>query len=95
VFAHPDGTRIQNVRNGFAGACRRVGLEDFRPHDLRHTCAAWMVQDGVPIRTVAEYLRHSDIRVTMRYAHLSPANVRAAADVLQGNVSRFVSRWPN
>ena len=65
-----------------------MGLEDFHPHDLRHTSAAWMVQDGVPIRTVAEYLRHADIRMTMRYAHLSPANVRAAAKVLEGDVSR-------
>ncbi len=88
VFAHANGERIVNIKKGFAGACRRMGLEDFHPHDLRHTSAAWMVQDGVPIRTVAEYLRHADIRMTMRYAHLSPANVRAAAKVLEGDVSR-------
>ena len=88
VFAHANGERIRNIKKGFAGACRRMGLEDFHPHDLRHTSAAWMVQDGVPIRTVAEYLRHADIRMTMRYAHLSPASVRAAARVLEGNVSR-------
>jgi len=33
-------------------------------------------------REVAELLRHSDIPITMRYAHLAPENVRAAAAVL-------------
>jgi len=83
VFSHEDGTRLGSVRKGFDGACRRVELIDFHPHDLRHTCAAWLVQAGVTIREVAELLRHSDIRVTMRYAHLSPDNVRAAVKALE------------
>lgn len=40
------------------------------------------------IREVAEVLRHSDIRVTMRYAHLAPETVRAAVGALEGDVSR-------
>ena len=83
VFCHEDGTRLGSLRKGFDGACRGVGLIDFHPHDLRHTCAAWLVQAGVTIREVAELLRHSDIRVTMRYAHLSPDNVRAAVKALE------------
>ena len=51
-------------------------------HDLRHTCAAWLVQDGVDIRVVSELLRHSSIQVTMRYAHLSSKNVRDAVERL-------------
>ncbi|MDD2770187.1 MAG: site-specific integrase [Methylococcus sp.] len=89
VFSHDDGARIGSIRTAFAGACKRAGIHDFHPHDLRHTCAAWLVQGGVSIREVAELLRHSDIRVTMRYAHLSPENVRAAVKVLEGNRSRF------
>lgn len=82
VFAHETGDRIKSVHKGFLGSCKRIGLKDFHPHDLRHTCAAWLVQAGVSIREVAELLRHSDIRVTMRYAHLSPDNVRAAVSLL-------------
>jgi len=43
---------------------------------------------GGSIREVAELLRHSGIRVTMRYAHLAPENVPAAAGALLGDVSR-------
>lgn len=88
VFAHPSGTQLGSIRKGFEGACKRAGIEDFHPHDLRHTCAAWLVQAEVSIREVAELLRHSDIRVTMRYAHLSPENVRAAVKLLEGDRSR-------
>ena len=89
VFAHKGGGRLQSVKRGFSTACHRAGIEDFHIHDLRHTCAAWLVQAGVPMREVAELLRHSDIRTTMRYAHLAPENVRAAVARLEEPKSRF------
>lgn len=76
------------MKRSFANACDKAGIKDFRIHDLRHCCAAWLVQSGVSIRAVAELLRHSDIRVTMRYAHLAPETVRAAVAVLDVK-SRF------
>lgn len=88
VFAHKDGERIASVKHSFATACAKAGITDFRIHDLRHCCAAWLVQSGVSIRAVAELLRHADIRVTMRYAHLAPETVRAAVSVLETE-SRF------
>lgn len=88
VFCNRIGRPIRDIKKSFATACGIAQIEDLHPHDLRHTCAAWLVQAGVPIREVAELLRHSDIRVTMRYAHLAPENVRAAVLVLDGLGSR-------
>ncbi len=88
VFCDRSGNRIANIRKGFASARVVAGIEDFTPHDLRHTCASWMVQAGVSIPKVAEVLRHSDIRVTMRYAHLSPENARDAVNVLDQLMSQ-------
>ncbi len=68
--------------------CFQENGSRFRIHDLRHCCAAWLVQAGVSIRAVAESLRHADIRVTMRYAHMAPETVRAAVSVLDAE-SRF------
>jgi integrase len=82
VFSNRQGERVANVRKGFVSACQKAGVEDFHVHDLRHTCAAWLVQDGVDIRVVCELLRHSSIQVTMRYAHLSSKNVRDAVERL-------------
>ena len=54
-------------------ACNRVGIENFRFHDLRHTAASWLRMQGADIHTVAQLLGHKDLRMAARYQHLSPA----------------------
>ncbi|TAM46261.1 MAG: site-specific integrase [Gammaproteobacteria bacterium] len=84
VFAARSGKRIQSVKTAFASACEAAGIEDFRIHDLRHTCAAWLVSAGVPLPEVRDLLGHSTVTMTERYAHLAPENVRAAVQRLDG-----------
>jgi integrase len=55
-----------------------AGLPGVRFHDLRHTCASWLVQAGVPLLTVRDFLGHSTVAVTQRYAHLRPEHLRDA-----------------
>jgi integrase len=88
VFCDAKGTRIASVQRSFGTACERAGIMDFRFHDLRHTCAAWLVQAGVPLTEVRDVLGHSTIKMTERYAHLAPENVRAALALLEGPESR-------
>lgn len=87
VFCNKKGKRIASVRRSFVTACERAGIEDFRIHDL-HCCAAWLVSAGVPLTEVRDLLGHSTVKMTERYAHLAPENVRAAVARLD-NVSRF------
>ena len=89
VFCTKQGKRIQSVKRSFATACRRAGIEDFRIHDLRHTCAAWLVSAGAPLSEVRDLLGHASVTMTERYAHLAPENVRAAVALLEGSKSRF------
>ena len=77
----PDSPRVYpvtTIKTGFAGACRRAGLDDFTPHDLRHTCASWLVQKGVSLYEVRDILGHSSIKLTERYSHLAKENLAAA-----------------
>jgi hypothetical protein len=43
---------------------------NLRFHDLRYTCASWLVSKGVPLKTVQE--SHKSFLTTLRYAHLAP-----------------------
>ncbi|MBF0611749.1 MAG: site-specific integrase [Magnetococcales bacterium] len=88
VFCHKDGTRLMAVKKSFAAACEAAGIEDFHIHDLRHTCAAWLVTKGVPLPQIRDLLGHSSVTMTERYAHLAPETVRAAVSRLDG-MSRF------
>ena len=44
-----------------------VGIEDFRPHDLRRTFATRLLNVSVNPRTVADLLGHTDLTMVMRY----------------------------
>lgn len=82
VFSHKNGERLQDVTNGFISACKRAGISNFRIHDLRHTCASWLVSAGVSLYEVKELLGHSSIEMTERYAHLAPENLDRVAKTL-------------
>lgn len=52
------------------------------PYIMRHTCASRLVQRGVDIRRVRDWMGHSTIVTTMTYAHLAPDDLEKCADVL-------------
>ena len=58
----------------------RAGLSGIRLHDLRHTYASQAVMKGIPLPVVARLLGHSEVRMTMRYAHVGDREVAAAAE---------------
>lgn len=79
-----DGGRVGKVLKGFRAAARRAGLDDVTPHVLRHTAAVWMAEEGVSMFEIAQFLGHSDSRVTERvYARFSPDFLRRAAKALE------------
>lgn len=84
LFCHKDGERIQAVQTSFERARSVAALPGFRIHDLRHTCASWLVMEGVSLYFVKELLGHASVETTERYAHLAPENLRQAVSVLEG-----------
>lgn len=82
----PDVTPEQlSVR--FIRACRDAGVEDFSFHDLRHTYASHLRMKGADLDDIRRLLGHSDLRMTIRYAHLLPGHLEAAASRLNGVLS--------
>ena len=61
-------------------ARKEAGIEDVRLHDLRHTHASHAVMNGVPVPVVSRLLGHSNVRMTLRYAHLGDREIERAAE---------------
>lgn len=83
-----DGQPMKQFRRSWKTACKNAGVEDFRFHDLRHTCASWLIQRGVPIEIVREILGHADIKTTMKYAHHKKEAHREALQMVFAAQSR-------
>lgn len=67
-------------RKAWVGACKRANIKDFRFHDLRHTFASWLLQDGEPLTLIQELLGHEDIATTRKYAHHEQGEKRRALE---------------
>ena len=79
-----DGQKVRSIKKAFARAAKKCGWSDVTPHTLRHTSAVWMAEAGVPMTVIAQYLGHSDSRITERiYARYSPGYLRKASDALE------------
>ena len=57
--------------------------EEYVMHALRHTCASRLVNAGIDLYVVKEWLGHSSIQITERYAHLNPDKLVHAANMLE------------
>jgi integrase len=67
----------------------KAGLRRIRLHDLRHTFASLLIQNGESLAYVKDQLGHSSIQVTVdTYGHLIPGANRAAVDRLDDATSR-------
>ena len=70
---------------------KEVGIEDVRLHDLRHTMASHAVMNGVPVPIVSRLLGHSNVRMTLRYAHLADKDIEAAAERIGAAMDRVMA----
>ena len=92
VFTTPEGGHLDgdNVRNRvFYRLLEAAKLRQIRFHDLRHTFAFLLIQNGEPLTYVKEQMGHSSIQVTVDvYGHLVPSANRAAVDRLDAQPTR-------
>lgn len=80
VFPGRNGGQRTDFKGPWARIRKAAGLPDrFRFHGLRHNFASQLISSGVDLAVVGKLLSHKQAQTTMRYAHLRPDVVQAAA----------------
>jgi integrase len=60
------------VQKQMKKGCERAGIEGVTPHILRHTTASRLAQAGLGMLQLQQFMGHSNLNTTQRYAHLAP-----------------------
>lgn len=82
VFPNPKTRKpFVSVYHSWDTARDLAGLSDVRMHDLRHSFASFLVNNGRSLYEVQMLLGHTQIKTTQRYAHLSHDTLMDAASV--------------
>jgi site-specific recombinase XerD len=68
---------------------RKGRHRDLRFHHLRHTAASWLHMKGAKSHTVAQLLGNKDLRMAVRYQHLSLGFVADAVGRLDNAFAEF------
>jgi integrase len=82
VFPGEDDKPMTDVKTAWLELLKNAGIVGFRWHDMRHDFASRLVMAGVPLNTVRDLLGHTDIKMTLRYAHLAPDSKAAAVELI-------------
>jgi integrase len=67
-------------------AVTQASIEDFRFHDLRHSCASYLAQSGASLVEIADVLGHKSLDVTRRYSHLTVDSKRQLVQRVFGTI---------
>lgn len=90
VFTWPDGRLISpdHVTRKFAQLLKKHGLPHIRFHELRHSCASLLINEGFTLKDIQEWMGHADIQTTANiYGHLDVARKQSMAEKLGSSLA--------
>jgi integrase len=90
-FVFPSKVRAKRyplsmIRKAFQKALKQAGIENFRYHDLRHTCASHLAMNGATQAELMEILGHRSPAMTRRYAHFSKEHISRVLQKTSNNL---------
>lgn len=79
--------RATSIDSAWRDAVGRAEVKNFKFHDLRHCCASYMAQAGIPLNVIAEVLGHRKLDMTRRYSHLTTQTKASAMLSALGDIT--------
>lgn len=78
------GRRVRSIRKGYAAALKRAGMEGVHIHQIRHSVAVRLLENGSTIEEVAQFLGHSNTAITYKvYSRFTTEYLSNAAKTLE------------
>ena len=67
--------RCDTLSDHMRAAADHLGMPDVVLYTTRHTCASRLVQRGADIRRVMQWMGHTNLNTTLKYAKLTPTDI--------------------
>lgn len=81
---------VTTIRKALLGVCRRAGISEIHPHDLRRTYGTWQLNAGVSMEIVSKNLHHKSIAVTQAvYADILVDRQRIGSEAVRGVIAEI------
>ena len=90
VFCWSNGKPIgpDYVSHKFPKILKKYGLPHIRFHELRHSCASFLINQGFQMKDIQEWMGHSDIGTTMNiYGHLEMKRKLEIAEKMSNSIT--------
>jgi len=88
LFLFPSDSKeghMLDFKTSWKNICKLAKLEDVRVHDLRHTYASLLINNGISLSVIGRLLGHKEVSTTARYAHLNDETLRKASNIIKFN----------
>lgn len=73
------------IKTAWAGMLKRAGIQDFTPHDCRHTWATWHYRANRDLTALMELGGWKSASMVMRYAHVNTSHLASSIDTVWGD----------
>lgn len=88
VFSGRYEGHLTTIKTVFSSVLMEAQIHDLRVHDLRHSYASLLLEQGVALVVIGRMLGHSQLVTTSRYAHLVDRDLRSAANLIGKKVKK-------
>lgn len=71
IFFDKKQKKLPYLKGAFESVIKDTSIKNFRFHDLRHTYASYLAQNGAELLEIAELMGHKNLQQVKIYAHLT------------------------
>jgi integrase len=79
-------TKPYSFETRWVAALKAAQIRGFRFHDLRHSCASFLAQNGATLLEISDLLGHRQLSMTKRYSHLASSHRTALVNRVLGDL---------